>query len=199
MLTETTEIIKIISDMKKIKIIEIGVFRAENAKACLEKFDIHTFILIDPYVVLDYLPKYFGSKKIVRKNKKIAKKNLKPFERKEIPKLIWIEEFSEKVTNLQDNFYDIVYIDGNHDYDCVLRDIKTYLPKLKKGGLIIGDDFYDPEWNVYIIENKLVGGGLKSVSKAVKEYCDENNINFKIDYPANKKNGGSLKWWWQII
>ena len=36
---------------------------------------------------------------------------------------------------------DLIYIDGSHDYKSVLKDIKTWFPKLKSGGIICGDDF----------------------------------------------------------
>lgn len=35
---------------------------------------------------------------------------------------------------------DLVYIDGRHDYESVLSDIKAWLPKVKKGGWITGHD-----------------------------------------------------------
>ena len=37
--------------------------------------------------------------------------------------------------------FDIVYIDAAHEYEPVLQDIKAWLPKVKKGGFICGDDY----------------------------------------------------------
>ncbi len=36
--------------------------------------------------------------------------------------------------------YDIIYIDGCHDYDVVVQDIQNYIPLLKEGGLFVMDD-----------------------------------------------------------
>lgn len=36
---------------------------------------------------------------------------------------------------------DVVYIDGNHEYNCVLEDIKLSLQKIKSGGIICGHDY----------------------------------------------------------
>ena len=36
--------------------------------------------------------------------------------------------------------YDIVYIDGCHDYPVVVQDIQNYIPMLKVGGLFVMDD-----------------------------------------------------------
>jgi len=40
-----------------------------------------------------------------------------------------------------DNFFDYVYIDGDHSYEGVMKDLESYFPKVKIGGLIIGDDY----------------------------------------------------------
>ncbi len=40
-----------------------------------------------------------------------------------------------------DEFFDYVYIDGDHSYEGVMQDLIHFLPKLKIGGLIIGDDY----------------------------------------------------------
>ena len=39
---------------------------------------------------------------------------------------------------------DIIYIDADHLYDPVLQDIHTWLPKLRVGGLLWGDDWSYP-------------------------------------------------------
>ena len=39
-----------------------------------------------------------------------------------------------------DEFFDWVYIDGNHSYEFVKKDAMLYLPKVKIGGLLTGDD-----------------------------------------------------------
>ena len=42
-----------------------------------------------------------------------------------------------------DNSLDFVYIDGNHEYRAVVKDITAWLPKVKKGGILGGDDVED--------------------------------------------------------
>ncbi|MEL6416385.1 MAG: class I SAM-dependent methyltransferase [Pseudomonadota bacterium] len=41
-----------------------------------------------------------------------------------------------------DDYFDWVYIDGNHLYDFVYRDIELSFAKVKPGGIIAGDDFF---------------------------------------------------------
>lgn len=47
------------------------------------------------------------------------------------------------VDGFKDQYFDFIYIDGAHDYDSVLRDIQTFLPKLKPGGIIAGHDYHE--------------------------------------------------------
>lgn len=41
----------------------------------------------------------------------------------------------------EDESLDFVYIDAIHDYEHVKEDIKVWLPKVKKGGVLCGDDY----------------------------------------------------------
>jgi hypothetical protein len=42
---------------------------------------------------------------------------------------------------------DWVYIDGNHTYEFVLTDLRSWYPKVRPGGLMAGDDYDRPdEW-----------------------------------------------------
>lgn len=46
---------------------------------------------------------------------------------------------------------DFVWIDADHSYDGVRKDIFAWLPKIKPGGLIAGHDYYDqPEKNNFV-------------------------------------------------
>lgn len=41
----------------------------------------------------------------------------------------------------EDNSLEFVYIDGCHEYECVIEDIKAWLPKIKKEGMFAGHDY----------------------------------------------------------
>lgn len=41
-----------------------------------------------------------------------------------------------------DESIDFVFIDAGHDYDSIKKDLISWLPKVKKGGVIAGHDYY---------------------------------------------------------
>ena len=50
----------------------------------------------------------------------------------------------EMANKFDDNSVDFVFIDAGHDYDSVVKDINAWLPKIKKGGIISGHDYFNP-------------------------------------------------------
>ncbi len=67
-------------------------------------------------------------------------------------------------SDFPNDYFDWVYIDGDHFYEGVKKDLEEYFPKVKKGGYISGDD--------YVI------GGLWSegVKRAVDEFINTGKV-----------------------
>lgn len=80
-----------------------------------------------------------------------------------------IKKFSmEAVKDFKDETLDFVYIDAHHGYKYVKEDIEGWTPKVKKGGIVAGHDYY-------------VGkSGNVGVIKAVDEYTSNNNYKLEI-------------------
>lgn len=51
----------------------------------------------------------------------------------------------EAVKLYEDGSIDFLMIDGDHSYEGVKKDLQNYLPKIRSGGLIAGDDAFVPE------------------------------------------------------
>ncbi len=46
---------------------------------------------------------------------------------------------------------DLVFIDGDHSYECVRQDIDSWMPKVRPGGILAGHDYNNLNSFVYII------------------------------------------------
>tara|TARA_R110002060_G_scaffold24513_1_gene33297 strand:+ start:480 stop:1091 length:612 start_codon:yes stop_codon:yes gene_type:complete len=83
-----------------------------------------------------------------------------------------VKDFSmQAVHRFKDNSIDLIYLDASHDYKNVTQDLKSWFPKLKKNGILGGDDWGWPE-----------------VKRAVIDFCKKNNLK-----PIDKDNH------WEII
>jgi len=52
----------------------------------------------------------------------------------------------EAVLNFEDESIDFLYIDANHAYDFIKKDIEAWYPKVKKGGIFGGHDYLKINW-----------------------------------------------------
>lgn len=160
--------------------IEIGVRDGWNSLDILETLSIKKLYLIDPYMAYeeyeesgDDLRKF---QKFLNTKKKIAVKALKKYKNK----IKFVKMFSEEASKLfKNNSLNFVYIDGNHQYEFVKKDIELYYPKIKKGGIIGGDDYY------FCDESKASNFG---VVDAVNKFFKNKNISFMhMDWWVIKK------------
>jgi hypothetical protein len=44
--------------------------------------------------------------------------------------------------HFSDNFFDVIFIDADHEYDGVKKDLIHWYPKLKTGGILCGHDYH---------------------------------------------------------
>ena len=57
----------------------------------------------------------------------------------------------------EDNSLDFVLIDASHEYKDVKNDINYWLPKIKQGGILAGDDFLDGKQEVAYAVRDTIG------------------------------------------
>jgi hypothetical protein len=71
--------------------------------------------------------------------------------------------------------YDLLYVDGCHDYDVALDDLREYTPQVKRGGYVVVDDAA----NDLAIPDGLIPlnwKGLDDVTRATKEWSAHGNF-----------------------
>lgn len=116
--------------------VEIGVALATNAIDMLQHLSLKRLYLVDPYSPYNYGTPQEATDK--RENYKSAFLYLFPWQ----SKTTLITQESVFASELFDNeFFDYVYIDGNHTAEAVQADILAWFPKVKKGGILGGHDY----------------------------------------------------------
>lgn len=120
--------------------IEIGVLAGENSLEMFENLNIKKLYLIDPYSSYsDYKETEMDARgqKSLNKYEQSARNRLNKYK----DKIVWVKKFSSDAWKDIKEEVDFVYIDGNHQYEYVKKDIETYYPLVKKGGVFGGHDY----------------------------------------------------------
>lgn len=76
---------------------------------------------------------------------------------------------SEAVTLIQDKILDLCFIDADHRYSHVSRDIAGWRKKVKAGGILAGHDCEGFDFDPQHVERDYVDGRHHGVIKAVRE------------------------------
>jgi len=119
---------------------EIGVHRGVNSEVMLKSLPIKKLYCIDPYTDFSEETNNKISHKTIHFKNEAVKRLSKYGD-----KVKFIFKPSEDVyNNFEDNYFNFVYIDGNHDLIDV--DIKNYYPKTK--WILGGHDFHSSKLNV---------------------------------------------------
>jgi len=132
---------------------EIGVATGNHAKQILSFLNIKQLVLVDPWKI--YVDSY-GITVDKTELENTYKKTLNKFSNNN--KVRIIRDYSVNAAKMfDDEYFDFVYIDGDHSYEAVIKDLDSWYPKLKKYGVMCGDDY-----------GKASG---KGVIKAVSEFA----------------------------
>ena len=103
----------------------------------------------------------------VRNAKKIFFSNIKRFGLEK--KVALLEGTSDDFASL-DMMFDMVFIDADHRYSQVKRDLDNFYPKVKEGGVMVGHDLnIQGNYEEKYIEEDYVNGIHHGVAKAVNE------------------------------
>jgi predicted O-methyltransferase YrrM len=93
---------------------------------------------------------------------------------------LWDKVIPVRATTLEAVFLineqpDLVFVDASHEYDEVFRDLEAWYPRIKKGGILCGDDW--------------IWGETKPVQRAVKHFANKHNLQC---FPCGRV------WWMRV-
>jgi predicted O-methyltransferase YrrM len=125
---------------RPINYLEIGAFHGANAISVAYSYALHPeskLHLIDPWEDYSEYPEYKGEQE------ENYRKFVHNIEISGVKDKISVHRGYSKdcVPTLRDEYFDLIYIDGNHEPEAVLEDAVLCFRKLKRGGILIFDDY----------------------------------------------------------
>jgi len=130
---------------RSLVIAEIGARYGESSEMLLKSLRVHCYFVVDPYECYEgyendgffsVLSAVGGDKIFQETKEKLGRLN---------PNVRFLRNYShdpEVTSSIKANSLDLIFIDGNHEFDFVLRDLQIYWKLLRPGGLLLGDDFH---------------------------------------------------------
>lgn len=92
---------------------------------------------------------------------------LNKYDEKNQCKLIKGNSSSKDILDKFDNdSVDLIYIDADHSFEGAYNDFVSWFPKLKSGGLLVGDDYFWAHGN--------------GVNTAANKFCQDNGLDINI-------------------
>lgn len=139
--------------------VEVGLCTGPYSKVLLDTIPGLQLIGIDPYRAYQSAYARRGEETQTR-NLLQARELLAPY-----PGFTLVINTGHEVSSwLADGSIDFVFIDGAHDYESVKQDISDWVPKIRKGGIVSGHDYYESK------------SGKLGVKRAVDEYVQEHDL-----------------------
>lgn len=154
------------SSTKDMNMIEIGSYLGDSTLVFSKHFS--TVLAIDPFIddydetddVCNYAPFQEVYKEFIKRTKDVPNIHLLRKTSDEGVEAIKNAAKAIDPINLEEHnlrAFDFIYIDGMHTYEQVKKDIKNYLPLLKKGGFIGGHDYAETFQGVIDAVNETTG------------------------------------------
>ena len=149
--------------------LELGVLEGEYSKFILDNCPNLNLILMDCWQEQEkeIYKDDFNSSNLIQSERilKTIQNTINNYDRMRL-----IKGFSDEFCNFfLDEIFDFIYIDGNHSYESVKKDLNNWYPKVKKGGLFCGHDYVEG----FFGPNRNIPFGVRP---AVNEFANQYNI-----------------------
>lgn len=126
--------------------VEIGILNGNTSHRILRQRPLLKLYMVDPWIAPEEGSSYFktgddNARKPAQEHDKAYRLTLKRIEFAGDRAMIMRMFSHEAEPKIENGSLDFVFIDGDHSYVGVSKDIKLWLPKIKKGGWIGGHDY----------------------------------------------------------
>lgn len=146
---------------KPVKGAEIGVFDGATSEVLLSRPQMYL-------VMVDSWAPFLADGILIADEAEQRKNYLKAFERTYMcqgSRHIIKKESDIAAKAIKSGSLDFVFIDADHSFNAVSQDIRTWAPKLRRGGLLCGHDYANNEY-----------GFGREVKRAVDEYAKKQGL-----------------------
>lgn len=155
-----------------VTVVEIGTFEGYNAESILKNLNVKKMYIVDPY--LEYEDYFTSEPEKTKLNLSVAQRKAKNRLKKYSNKIVWIRKTSDDALKDIPKNVDFIYVDGNHEYEYVKKDMENYYEKIGSKGILAGHDITS----------------FPGVGEALVEFCSEKKIKPSItvtDWWVEKK------------
>ena len=142
---------------------EVGVWKGAFAKAILNRKP-SALHLIDPWVHQDYKNRLYSVAQ--EKMDAIYRQVQKDFKDREE---VTIHRAYSTEVSFKEGFFDWIYLDGDHSYEAVKKDLEHLAPFVKKGGYLTGDDYGWTDENC-----------KRGPKPAIDEFAEKHGVELKV-------------------
>lgn len=107
------------------------------------------------------------------------------------------EDSLSAANHFREDFFDFIYLDADHSYEGVVKDINAWYPKLKKGGVFAGHDYLFGEALPQGVDS-LQGSEVSiyfGVQSAVDEFVIKNDLELFLTDQTDSNKSAYPSWY----
>ena len=177
---------------------EIGVYQGELSAALLAKYPDLTLYMVDLWraAAEDSAYRASGDKIALLSQDEMdrAKQEALAAVAFAVPRAIVCEaESGEAARLVADESLDFVFIDADHTFGAVLRDLRLWYPKVRRGGIVGGHDWYENRrrFELFRVPQAVRAFSSEMGLEAGRENCEECGTGGGI------RRGAEMTWFFQ--
>jgi Methyltransferase domain len=161
--------------------VEVGVLEGEFSELLLTHWRGLHLVSVDPWLEADRDEWVDIANVAQDEHDRLYERTKERLSRFGSRSTVWRMTGEEAATRVLDHSLDFVYLDARHDYDSVLADLESWAPKMRPGGILAGDDYFDGH----------VPEGVFGVKSAVQDFFGPRGLRIGVAHA----DAGTPSWY----